>query len=637
MAEVDLTGRFVLVNDRYCQLVGRSRKELYQIRMQDISHEEELPQNISLFQTAVEKGTPFTIEKRYSRVNGTKVWVRNNVSVVKDDYNQPISVVAVCQDITEEKRAARALQESMDLFQSFADNIHSLAWMTDPVGQVLWYNQRWYDYTGTTFEEMQGQGWLKVHHPDHINRVLDHVQKAAGKGENWELTFPLRRADGEWGWFLARAIAIKDIEGKIIRWVGTSTEITEQVKAQQLLQKANEENVDLLQRETEALKEAQQQKERLYNLFMQAPSLLCINRGREFIYELANPSYLEVFMVDASIIGKAALDVFPDADPAIVQIYTSVFETGQRFVGKEMPITGDWKRNDSPYTRYFNLIYEPLKEADGSISGIITFGYEVSDHVKARQALEQTASVMQNMNLELDQKNQELGRINNDLDNFIYTASHDLRSPIVNLEGLVMVLKQHLHNPTAKKTDTLIGMMETSISKLHKTIVDLTEITKAQKGLSEAKEEVSIQEILDDIKADQEQNIQEANPKLEVDFQVLRIFYARRSLRSILYNLLTNALKYKSNDRPLEINIRTFKEGDFVVLTVQDNGLGMNEQQLPKLFTMFKRLHTHVEGTGVGLYIVKRIIENSGGKIVVDTKENVGSTFKVYIPQKHVN
>ncbi|AHM58713.1 PAS domain-containing protein [Flammeovirgaceae bacterium 311] len=631
MAEVDLSGRFVLVNDRYCQLVGRSREELYQIRMQDISHEGDLPQNMSLFRKAIETGTPFSIEKRYTRADKSQVWVRNNVSIVKDQQNQPVSVVAVCQDITQKKIAEQALQESKDLFQTFADNIQSLAWMSDHTGQILWYNQRWYDYTGTSYEEMVHQGWLKFLHPDHTNRVVAHVKSAREKKENWELTFPLRSADGEWCWFLARAFAIKDAEGNLIRWIGTSTDITGQVKAQEQLQKANEEIVDLLQRETDALEEAQQQKERLHNLFMQAPSLLCINRGEDFIYELANPSYLEVFMVDSSIIGRAALDVFPDADPAIVQIYTNVFETGKRFVGKELSITGDWKRNNSPYTRYFNLIYEPIRELDGTVSGIVTFGYEVSEHVSARQELEKNAILMQEMNQELNQKYLELSRINNDLDNFIYTASHDLRSPLINLEGLLLALNKHLKGSITPQATTVLHLANASIEKLKRTIKDLTEITKAQKGLDDVREAVSFKEILEDIKSDLPEDFNSLASFVREDFQVDSVLYSRAGLRTILYNLLSNAIKYKSVARPLEIRISTSKEDKYIILTVEDNGLGIPEQQLPKLFTMFTRLHTHVEGTGIGLYTIKRVIENNGGKIEVNSQLDKGSVFKVYM------
>lgn len=632
MAEVDLTGKFILVNDRYCQLVGRSREELYQIRMQDISHGGDLPQNMSLFQKAVETGTPFTIEKRYFRADGSQVWVRNNVSVVKDHHNQPSSVVAVSLDITKKKQVQEALQESKDLFQSFADNIQSLAWMADPTGKVIWYNQRWFDYTGTNLEEMQQQGWIPVIHPDHINRVVEHARKARQMGENWELTMPLRRADGEWGWFLSRTNAIKDLEGNIVRWIGTSTEITEQIKSQQLLEEANEEIVDLLEREKFALAEANAQRGKLYNTFMQAPSLLCITRGRELVYELANPYYLEVFELKESIVGKRLDEVFSNPDPSIIAIHHQVIDTGIAYVGVELPVFSDWKRNGNPYTRYFNVRYAPLRES-GSINGIITFGYEVTEHVSARRELEQNAALMQEMNQELNQKNLELSRINNDLDNFIYTASHDLRSPLLNLEGLLLALNKRLTDSITPQAANLLELASVSIEKLKRTIKDLTDITKAQKGINDVQETVLFSDILEDIEADLPESINNLDNFIKKNFQITSIEYSKAGLRTILYNLLSNAIKYKSADRPLEISISTQKEDKFIILTVADNGLGIPDHQLPKLFSMFTRFHTHVEGTGIGLYIIKRVIENNGGKIEVSSQLNKGTTFKVYLRQ----
>jgi signal transduction histidine kinase len=105
--------------------------------------------------------------------------------------------------------------------------------------------------------------------------------------------------------------------------------------------------------------------------------------------------------------------------------------------------------------------------------------------------------------------------------------------------------------------------------------------------------------------------------------------YAKKNLRSILYNLITNGIKYRSPERVPEIQVQTFQENGYTVLCVQDNGLGLSPTQQSKLFNMFKRLHTHVEGSGIGLYIIKRIIENSGGKIGVESELGRGTTFKV--------
>lgn len=101
-------------------------------------------------------------------------------------------------------------------------------------------------------------------------------------------------------------------------------------------------------------------------------------------------------------------------------------------------------------------------------------------------------------------------------------------------------------------------------------------------------------------------------------------------MRSIVYNLLSNSLKYRSPERTLELSISTESTPEYVILKVEDNGLGMKKNDHAKIFYMFKRLHDHVEGTGIGLYIVKRIVENAGGKIEVESEEGKGTTFQVY-------
>lgn len=107
------------------------------------------------------------------------------------------------------------------------------------------------------------------------------------------------------------------------------------------------------------------------------------------------------------------------------------------------------------------------------------------------------------------------------------------------------------------------------------------------------------------------------------------LHYARKNLRSILYNLVSNAIKYRSPDRPLLITVTTRREGSDVVLTVGDNGLGIPASQLPRMFVMFRRFHSHVEGSGIGLSIVKRIVENSGGSISVASEESRGTSFTI--------
>ncbi|QDU30721.1 Autoinducer 2 sensor kinase/phosphatase LuxQ [Anatilimnocola aggregata] len=126
--------------------------------------------------------------------------------------------------------AMAALKQSEEHFRTLADNISQLAWMADSDGALFWYNQRWYDYTGTTPAEMQGWGWQQVHHPDHLDRVVAKYKQAVAEGEQWEDTFPLRSKEGEYRWFLSRAVPIRDETGRVLHWFGTNTDVTEQRK-----------------------------------------------------------------------------------------------------------------------------------------------------------------------------------------------------------------------------------------------------------------------------------------------------------------------------------------------------------------------------------------------------------------------
>jgi PAS domain S-box-containing protein len=140
-------------------------------------------------------------------------------------------------------------------FRTLADNMSQFAWMADQKGWIFWYNQRWFDYTGTTLEEMQGWGWQKVHHPDHVQRVVDKIARCFATGEEWEDTFPLRAKDGSYRWFLSRAVPIRNADGRVERWFGTNTDITEQRRVEEALRQSNELTEAKVQTRTQQLAE----------------------------------------------------------------------------------------------------------------------------------------------------------------------------------------------------------------------------------------------------------------------------------------------------------------------------------------------------------------------------------------------
>jgi light-regulated signal transduction histidine kinase (bacteriophytochrome) len=168
----------------------------------------------------------------------------------------------------------------------------------------------------------------------------------------------------------------------------------------------------------------------------------------------------------------------------------------------------------------------------------------------------------------------------------------------------------------------------TITEKLNKQEIHITRDQKADEG--EINRRVSFKQLIEEIKLDFFQPIKENGVQMLEDFQVKEINYKQASLKSIFYNLISISIKYrKQNLRPV-VKVSTFEEDGKTVLSVKDNGLRLNEKQQSKLFSIFSRLHNYVEGTGIGLYTIKRIIENNGGIISVNSEEGQGSEFKVY-------
>jgi PAS domain S-box-containing protein len=191
-----------------------------------------------------ERVAPF--ETSRLRHDGSRLDVFVTVSPVWGPDRTVVGASAIAQDITERKIVEQALIESEANFHMLADNVSQLAWMAEPNGWIFWYNRRWFEYTGTTFEQMQGWGWTTVHHPEYVEGVVERIQHAWDSGQPWEDVFPLRARDGTYSWFLSRAQPIRDASGKIVRWFGTNTDITQLREAEEALRRSEQQREALL-------------------------------------------------------------------------------------------------------------------------------------------------------------------------------------------------------------------------------------------------------------------------------------------------------------------------------------------------------------------------------------------------------
>jgi signal transduction histidine kinase len=233
-----------------------------------------------------------------------------------------------------------------------------------------------------------------------------------------------------------------------------------------------------------------------------------------------------------------------------------------------------------------------------------------------------------------ERQNEELRRANEELDSFLYATSHDLSAPVTNLQGLLQLLSKKGTQALSEKTSPLLGMMGKQMERLSEVIHDLSEVGSVQHRAEEAAEWVDIQTVLEDFKESQQSRIRQVGAEFDAIFEVSELYFSKKLFSSVMHNLLDNALKYQADERAPVIRLKTYQENDCLVLEVKDNGSGIRPGHLSKIFGMFTRFHRTKEGTGIGLYLVKKIAEKHQGKVEVESEVNQGTTFRVYLPHQ---
>lgn len=239
--------------------------------------------------------------------------------------------------------------------------------------------------------------------------------------------------------------------------------------------------------------------------------------------------------------------------------------------------------------------------------------------------------------MEVERLNGELKLKNDSLDSFVYRVSHDLKAPVVNIKSLLQLIKVKVAKLEKSDLDQPFSFLDETVSKLEQTITDLLEVSRIEQSLTTKEEWINLEEEVEKMKLENSQNIEAFGVNISLDFKVPELYFSKGNLNSILSNLITNSIKYSSRQRRPEIHISTKEVDGFVCLQISDNGMGLDlEKHGEKLFGMFNRFHNHVEGSGVGLYIVKKIMETVGGKIEVESQVEKGTVFRLFFNQQEV-
>jgi PAS domain S-box-containing protein len=373
---------------------------------------------------------------------------------------------------------------------------------------------------------------------------------------------------------------------------------------------------------------------RQLRLVTDALPVLITYLDRDLKYRFANQAYQPWFGLSPDqLLGRPIQEIAGEQAYPHIRPYLERALAGERVEFEaEMPFRPHLHKHIR--TTYIPDVHR------GTVQGLYTLVTDVTDQVQARQQVQDLNKELSAINEELTATNQELHesntrltRTNADLDTFVYTASHDLKSPITNVEGLLLALREVLpaevqqHEVVAH----LLRLLDDTVSRFRFTITQLTDLVRLQQSQQGPAEPVALGPLVATVCHDLAPESQAAGTTVHVEIPTgLWVHFAPANLRSIVYNLLSNAIKYRALNRVAQVWVRAERLADnTVVLQVRDNGLGLSESQQQRLFQVFQRLHTHVEGTGVGLYMIKRLIEAAGGQITVYSALGVGTTFTV--------
>jgi PAS domain S-box-containing protein len=547
-------------------------------------------------------GVDLDEEFRIVRPDGSVRWAVDKGKTVFGENGAPQYLIGACVDVTE--RRVRDEQ-----FRALAESIPQLAWMADASGSIFWYNQRWFDYTGFTLEQMRGWGWKAVHHPDDVDRVVRRIQHSWNTGEPWEDTFPLRGRDGQYRWFLSRAQPIRDAAGHVVRWFGTNTDINELREAE-------------LARDR-AFAEAKIERERLYEVFMQAPAAISVLEGPQHVFTVANPLYQKL-VGGRHVIGKPAREALPELiGQGFFERLDAVFSSGTAYSERERVVSLDRRGTGVSEDIYVDFVYQPLEDAGGSTIGILVHAVDVTGQVRARQ--------------EIAAARAEAERANKAKSDFLAAMSHDLRTPINAIGGYADLAAEGVYGPVTDGQRKAMERIRRAGNHLLSLINDILSFARIEAGHLQLQiADIPVKELLSGAVAMVEPQAAKKGLSLGVASGAadVQLRGDRERVTQILTNLLTNAVKFTAAGT---ITAEWYGGDTAVFITVRDTGRGIPPEKLAAVFEPFVQAGRSAEerqqGVGLGLAISRELARAMSGDLTVESIVAQGTAFTLRLPR----
>jgi PAS domain S-box-containing protein len=519
------------------------------------------------------------------------VLIDSNSSWSNDEF---VRTRCFTRDITDRKVSEIALLESEQRYASLAQGLPVGIFRTDAIGHCLYVNDRWCQMTGLSFAEAEQDGWAQALHPEDCERVFLEWYQCAQNRLSFQSEYRFQRKDGTTIWVFGQAFAELGIEGELLGYVGSITEIS------------------ALKQAEAALIQSEQKFRAIFDSMFQFIGLLT----PEGTVMEGNRAALDAIAADrADIIGKPFWETpwwshSPSQQEELKQAITRA-ANGEMVRFEAEHVWADGTK------AFVDFSLKPVFDDDGTVIMLIPEGRDMSDRKQAE--------------IELQNQKQDLARSNHELQQFAYVASHDLQEPLRMITSYLELLERRYKGQLDDKADKFIAYAVDGATRMQTLINDLLSYSRVGTR-GEAFESVDCAKILQHVLTNLQVAIVQSSAVITYDS--LPLLNADSSQMTQLFqNLLSNAIKFRRDDPP-QIHIGVKCINDKWLFSVRDNGMGIDTQYMDRIFVIFQRLQSRTEypGTGIGLAVCKKIVERHAGTLWVESQLGQGSTFHFTLP-----
>jgi signal transduction histidine kinase len=401
-------------------------------------------------------------------------------------------------------------------------------------------------------------------------------------------------------WFTFALSPVRDDDGTIVAFMNVVSETTARIVAERQLDA---------------------ERRRLAEIFERAPAFIATLRGPDHVFEITNPLYRQL-IGNRDVIGMPVRQALPEVvEQGFLDLLDGVYRTGEPFVGTEVNILLQSTPGAQPVEHVLNFLYQPIREADGAISGIFVHAVDVSEQVRARRQEEHRAEELARLARALEASNREL-------DQFAYVASHDLKAPLRGIANLSQWIEDDLADRFTEESHEHMRLLRGRVHRMEALIDGILQYSRAGRTHDQP-ERVDTAALVDDV-VDLLAPAQEVQVVVHPEMPVL--VTERLPLQQVFLNLVGNAVKYGGPHARVDVSARV--EGGVWEFTVRDDGPGIAPEYHERIFAIFQTLQARdkVEGTGIGLSIVKKLVESRGGRVRVESAAGRGAAFHFQWP-----